>query len=248
MFAISVLFLVIAVAQAGCERDSGRTSSPIAFSFNQPPKPYVTTFPSIESPISENNVWVNGGVAGLDWTNVHTTAGLAFGTQNGSGAFNDSIAVLSGSWGPDQTVTATVHSVNQQSGNVFEEVELLLRFQITAHSARGYEVNFRALNDKESYSEVVRWNGPLGNFSYLVKNHGQKFGITDGSVIKASIVGNLITVFINDVVVSEVVDNVYASGSPGMGFFAAHAGGVNRDFGFMRYTATDGTNTMQGSS
>ena len=208
----------------------------------------MTTFPLIENPISEGNVWINGGKDGLDWTNVHTTTGLAIGTQSGSGAFNDSIAILAGSWGPDQTVTATVHSLNQQGGNVFEEVELLLRFKITAHSARGYEVNFRALNDKESYSEVVRWNGPLGNFSYLVKNHGQKFGITDGSVIKASIVGSVITVYINDVVVSEVVDNIYADGSPGMGFFAAHASGVNRDFGFMRYTATDGMNPMQGSS
>jgi hypothetical protein len=248
LFPISVLVLIIAVAQGGCEGDSGRKANPIAISFNQPTKPYATDFPLAESPISENNVWINGEVAGLDWTNVHTAAGLAFGTQSGSGAFNDSIAVLAGSWRPDQTVTATVHSVNQQGGNVFEEVELLLRFQLTAHSARGYEVNFRALNDRESYSEVVRWNGPLGNFSYLVKNHGQKFGITDGSVIKASIVGSLITVFINDVLVAEVVDNVYKDGSPGLGFFAAHASGVNRDYGFKRYTATDGTNTMQGSS
>ncbi len=245
MFVISFLFLLITVAQTSCEVDSGKKSNATVLSFKQPAKPYVTNFPSIESPISENNVWINGEVAGLDWTNVHTTTGLAFGTQIGSGAFNDSIAVLAGSWGPDQTVTATVHSVNQQGGNVFEEVELLLRFQIAAHSARGYEVNFRALNDKESYSEVVRWNGPLGNFSYLVKNHGQKFGISDGSVIKASIVGSIITVFINDVVVSEVVDNVYADGSPGMGFFVAHASGVNQDYGFMRYTATDGTNTTQ---
>jgi len=243
---IRLLFVSIITFLAAC--DSGTGSKSITAPATQPRKPYTTTFSLTENPISENNVWTNGGVTGIDWTDVRTTPGLAFGTQSGSGAYNDSIAILAGVWGPDQTVTATVHSVNQQGGKVFEEVEILLRFRVSAHSARGYEINFRALNDKESYSEVVRWNGPLGNFSYLVKNHGQKFGITDGSVIKASIIGNVITVFINDVEVSRVMDNVYADGSPGMGFFAANASGVNRDYGFMRYTATDGTNTIQVSS
>jgi hypothetical protein len=170
---------------------------------------------------------------------------LAFGTQTASGKFNDSIAVLGGPWRADQTVTATVHTVNQQAGKVFEEVEILLRFQITAHSARGYEINFRALNSGDSYSEVVRWNGPLGNFTYLVKNGGPKFGITDGSVVKASIIGNVIAVYINDVQVSQVVDNAYTDGSPGMGFFLMGARDTNSDYGFTSYTATDGTKTMQ---
>ena len=69
-------------------------------------------------------MWANGGVTGLDWMNVRTVPGLAFGTQAGNTLppYNDSIAVLAGPWGANQTVTATVHAVNQQGPPAFEEV------------------------------------------------------------------------------------------------------------------------------
>ena len=239
---IGSLFVSVITFLAAC--DSGTGSKSITASATQPAKPYATTFPLTENPISENHVWTNGGVTGIDWTDVRTILGLAFGTQSGSGVYNDSIAILAGVWGPDQTVIATVHTDNQQGGNVFEEVEILLRFRVSAHSARGYEINFRALNSSESYSEVVRWNGPLANFSYLAKNRGQKFGITDGSVVKASIIRDVIRVFINGVQVSEVVDDTYTDGNPGMGFFT-NTRGVNSNYGFTRFTATDGMTVAQ---
>src|SRR5438132_2805845 len=108
---------------------------------------YGTTFSLTENPISETGIWTNGNAVGLDWSNVRTTSGLSFGTQTGVDGFNDSIAVLQGTWSPDQTAAATVHTVNQQSGDVFEEVELLLRFAITPHGARGYELNYSLRND-----------------------------------------------------------------------------------------------------
>src|SRR6267154_1724242 len=101
---------------------------------------YSTTFPLTENPISEGGIWTNGKAVGIDWSNVRTTAGLAFGTQTGFDGLNDSIAVLHGTWRPNQTATATVHTVNQQSGGVFEEVELLLRFTIAGDNATGYEL------------------------------------------------------------------------------------------------------------
>src|SRR4051794_2598221 len=84
--------------------------------------PYTTNFPLTENPISEGAQWTTGLATGLDWANVRTTPGLAFGTQSGSGGFNDSLAVLKGAWTPDQSATATVRSVNQQTGGVYEEV------------------------------------------------------------------------------------------------------------------------------
>src|SRR5260221_2997308 len=42
---------------------------------------YSTSFPLTENPISEGGRWVNGGLLGLDWTNVSTTPGLAIGHQ-----------------------------------------------------------------------------------------------------------------------------------------------------------------------
>jgi len=198
---------------------------------------YTTTFPLTENPISETNAWINGGATGLDWTNYRTTSGLAFGTETGSGGFDDSVATLSGTWGPIQTVTAVVHSVNQNSG-IYEEVELLLHFQITAHSARGYEINFRCVQDGTQYSQIVRWNGPLGNFTYLNSATGP--GITNGDTVKATIDGTgLISVYINNNFLYSVTDTTWTDGNPGMGWFTSSAT-TNSNHGFTSYTASDG--------
>ena len=77
--------------------------------------PTPPAFPVAENPISEGGHWLNGGVIGLDWHNVRTNVGLAYGTMFEGGGFNDSTAVLTGAWGQTQTVQATVHSVNQTS-------------------------------------------------------------------------------------------------------------------------------------
>src|SRR5882724_1286228 len=111
---------------------------------------------------------------------------------------------------------AVVHSVNQTS-NVYEEVELRLRTTITDHSITGYEINFRCTSDASRYVEIVRWNGPFGSFTYVKTTPGP--GIHDGDVIKASIVGSTITVYINDKRVLQGTDRTYTSGNPGLGFF-----------------------------
>src|SRR5215470_16032451 len=110
-------------------------------------KSYTTSFSLAENPISESGNWINGGTSGLDWTNVETTSGLAFGTQSGSQGYDDSTAILAGAWSPNQTVEATVHTVNQHGDPIFEEVELRLRTIIAAHKITGYEVNFRCTSD-----------------------------------------------------------------------------------------------------
>src|SRR4030095_11258728 len=96
---------------------------------------YTTNFPATENPISEGGNWLNGQRDGLDWKDMRTTPGFAFGTQDGSGGppYNDSTAIVTGTWGPDQTVQATVRTVNQQSGNIYEEIEIRLRLSITPH-------------------------------------------------------------------------------------------------------------------
>src|SRR5438445_9866419 len=72
---------------------------------------YTTSFPGTENPISESGNWINGGTTGLDWGNVQTTAAKAFGVSLPS-QFGDPTAVLTGSWGPNQTVTGTVRVVS----------------------------------------------------------------------------------------------------------------------------------------
>ena len=199
---------------------------------------YTTSFTAAENPISEGGNWLSGKSVGLDWSDVRTSPGLAFGTQSGNGGYNDSVAILQGTWGPDQTASATVHTVNQQGGNVFEEVELLLRWSLSAHSAKGYEVNYRCTRDGSQYTQIVRWNGPLGSFTLLDARSGP--GLSNGDRVKASIVGSTITTFINDVAIFSVTDTTYKSGSPGVGFYLQGTSGVNGDYGFTSFTATDG--------
>jgi len=202
------------------------------------PRTYTTTFSKSENPISENGNWVNGGTTGMDWTNVATSPGLAFGTESGSGGYDDSTALLTGSWSSDQSAEATVHSINQND-NIYEEVELRLRSAITAHQLTGYEINFRCSKTQNAYAQIVRWEGPIGKFSYVAAKSGSAYGVTEGDVVKATIIGNIITVYINGAQVLQGTDATYGSGSPGIGFFLQGGSGVNSDYGFTKFTASE---------
>src|SRR5262249_39631551 len=149
------------------------------------------TFPFTQNPLSDGGKWLNGAANGVDWGNVQATPGLAFGTVVSLGPpYNDSTAVLAGSWPSDQTAQATVHTVNQNS-NIYEEVELRLRTAITAHSITGYEFNYRCTADGSQYVQIVRWEGPLNQFTYLDSRGGP--GLHNGDVVKATAKGSTLT-------------------------------------------------------
>jgi hypothetical protein len=183
-------------------------------------------------------VWLNGQSDGLDWADVRTSAGLAYGTESGVTGYDDSTAVLTGPWSPNQMAQAAVHTVNQNDG-IFEEVEIRLRSAVSAHSNTGYEILFRCSTTDNAYAQIVRWNGPLGDFTYVAAIGGSQYGVADGDVVKATIVGNVITAYINDVQVVQGTDDTFATGSPGMGFFLQGTTGVNGDYGFTSYLAAD---------
>ena len=199
---------------------------------------YTTKFPLTENPISEERNWLNGQTVGLDWANVQTTPGFAFGTEAGTVNFDDSTALLTGAWGANQAAQAKVRSVNQKA-DVYEEVELRLRSSLSAHNATGYEINFRCSKTMNAYAQIVRWNGPLGSFTYLKTANGSQYGVANGDVVKATIVGKVITAYINGTQVLQATDYMYASGSPGMGFYLQGATGVAGDYGFTSFAATD---------
>jgi len=203
---------------------------------------YATNFPAAENPVSEGGKWVDTRATSTDWANIATTPGLAHGTESGSDGYDDSIALLAGTWGSDQMAEATVHSVNQtdRTDSVFEEVELRLRSSLSPHRATGYEINFRCSKTAKAYAQIVRWDGHFGKFTYLHTEDGARFGVADGDVVKATIVGNVITAYINGLQVLRATDNTYAAGSPGMGFFLhGTASGANQDFGFATFKASD---------
>src|SRR5215510_13914866 len=89
------------------------------------PRIYSTSFGAEEASISEHGLWINGHAVGLDWQDVSTKSGLAFGADvSGHAHFDDPTAILGGVWGPDQTAHAKVHTVKQGSNHIDEEVEI----------------------------------------------------------------------------------------------------------------------------
>jgi hypothetical protein len=185
-------------------------------------------------------MWINGQTDGIDWIDcmtqnggevcgkvsrmtvaerraeqVHDEAGDD--DAGTAGDYDDPTAVLSGEWGRNQYGKATVFCRNP-TNKYFQEVEIRLRSSITPHSCTGYEVFWRALKTEEGYAEIVRWNGPIGDFTSLARKVGTEFGVKDGDVVEASIEGDLIRGFINGVEVISATDDVFAEGAPGVGF------------------------------
>jgi hypothetical protein len=201
---------------------------------------YTTNFSGTENPLTEGGKWSNNG---LDWTNIRKGNGKAYSTQSGIETgklkYNDSFAHLSG-FPPDQEAWGEVRISNPTS-KCFQELEILLRFTSTPHSATGYECFARCTDDSSSYVEIVRWDGPVGKFTYLARLHGKGYGLKNGDTIKASIVGNVITVFINGVQKAQAVDDTFKTGNPGIGEYLecvnGQGKGTNTDFGFASFTA-----------
>ena len=191
---------------------------------------FTTNFTGTEAPISEGGAWQHRG---LDWTAVTKVNGFAHGTQTGNGSYDDSYAYLSG-FPANQSASATIVLNTSATDANTREAELLLRWSDADHSATGYEINVHYLGD---YVQIVKWIGPFGMFTELLSVTPPK--PKTGDVFKATIVGNVITVFYNNTQIAQATDviNPYTTGNPGMGFFI-RAPAANTDFGFSSFTAT----------
>ncbi|MGQ0836069.1 MAG: hypothetical protein ACT4O5_14345 [Gammaproteobacteria bacterium] len=189
---------------------------------------YTTNFPLTENPISEGGKWIRNG---LDWTNVRTTPGLAFGTNGPRDSYDDSYAYLSG-FSADQSAQGTIYIAPGIDPSESHEVELLLRWADSAHVARGYECLLNFLGG----IQVMRWNGAVGDFSGT-SGAGSVGTVRTGDVFKATIIGNVISVYYNDALICSVTDSTFTSGNPGIGFFKRTTG-LNNVFGFSSFTAT----------
>lgn len=220
-----------------------------------PVRSYRTDFRLIENPISEGGMWLNGREDGIDWVDVVSAGGYVHGevsrmtaaerrAEQGNlepgddsaapaGDYDDPSAVLTGSWGPNQHARAVVFCRNPTE-DYFQEVQFRLRSAIRPHVCTGYEVFWRALTGDHGYAEIVRWNGPVGDFTSLARLTGPRYGVTHGDVVEASIVGNVIKGFINGAEVISATDDVYAEGAPGIGF-NFFVGDTNVDHGFSSF-------------
>lgn len=215
---------------------------------------YQTRFREVEEPLSENGMWLNGKSDGIDWTDVLSRGGVAYGAVSRMGVserrveqgntdpdssstpigdYDDPTAILAGSWGSDQRAWADVFSQNQTDA-FFQEVQIRLRSSMSAHQCAGYEVIWRCLANENSYVEIVRWNGNVGDFTSLARRQGLACAISDGETVAATIYGDRITAFINDVEILSATDGAFADGAPGIGFNFG-VGNTNVDHGLRSF-------------
>ena len=223
----------------------------IAASNRAGPKAFSTRFEGTESPLSEGGVWSNNG---LDWTRIRKQGGLAFGTQTGTNTgiyrYDDSYVHLSG-FPPDQEAWGEAR-ILKPNGTCNQELEILLRFTSSPHRTIGYECFARCINSAQSYLQIVRWDGPLGKFTYLADQRGTNYGLSNGDVLTASVIGHVIRVYVNGVEKAQVTDDTFNEGNPGIGeFLGCERGqgvGSNSDFGFASFTARSIGETDAGRS
>jgi len=211
---------------------------------------FSTNFPVIENPISQGGSWLNGLVDGVDWHNMKTTANGAVGSSDTfylTSRVADNIAHIKTSvktFTPAQFATAVAYKLAGYTGNGgSHECELLLRFSISANVARGYECSI-GQNPSGTYAFIVRWNGPIANYTTL-KDPGSGIGsyvnvpttLANGDVLYAEITaGNVITLKQNTRVLLTVIDNTWASGQAGMGTWPVD-GAITGNQGWSSYQA-----------
>lgn len=181
---------------------------------------YATAFPLTETPISENGSWVSNGT---NRTRVRTSGAKAFGTQSGSGGFDDSYARLSGIWPANTEIVATVSKGSSFAS--LQEVELLFRFSDSPGSGlvTGYEMNL-AFNG--AYWNCYAWQGGITGPDFRqITGNGVSGGVHDGDLIRGRVQGTTLSADINynDGAgwhnVFTATDSQYSSGTPGMGFY-----------------------------
>ena len=201
---------------------------------------YTTNFEGDESPLSEGGKWVHYG---LDWAKFRKQGGLAYGTQTGTNTgahkYDDAYAHLTG-FPPDQEAWGEIH-IAKPDTTCYQECEILLRWTNSEHSTTGYECFGQCASNSSSYLQIVRWEGPVGKFTYLADKHGPEYGLKDGDILKATAIGNVITLYVNGVEKAQVKDDTHKTGNPGIGHFLqcerGHGVGTNADFGFKNFTA-----------
>jgi hypothetical protein len=202
---------------------------------------YYTSFNATENPISEGSAWINGGSVGIDFQNVQTGSGRAYGiAESGGPPYDDSTAVLTGTWSGTQWASATAFVTNQGSSAGTQEIELRLLTTITANSLTGYEILF-SVQPSDPYVQLVRWNGPLNDFTVIGTATLGAAPVT-GDVMSFSVESGTFHVYKNgtEITLDDNTDSTYTTGYPGIGFWKKDAAAAMSDAGWSDFVASDG--------
>ena len=76
----------------------------------------------------------------------------------------------------------------------------------------------------------------------LKETRGSKYGVKDGDVVKATMIGKILSVHINGVQMIQISDDRFPNGNPGVGYYLEGATGMIGDFGFSKFMASDRSN------
>jgi len=246
----------------GFYNNQGYAWSTFGFSsFSASAPSYSTNFPLTENPISENGNWTvpsQHGDSSL-WGDVRTTPGLALGVNQPTN-YGDPTAALTGTWGVAQTETATIYA-NNVPHTCCTEIELRPHTTISSNSINGYEINCSVAGG--NYMQLVRWNGPNGQFVYLNQNGTI---CHNGDVISVQTIGTNpinFSIYLNGSLVLTGCDNggsgssgscggvsysgpggaagPFSGGAPGIGFCCGTSGFSTSGFSSFSASAPSGT-------
>jgi hypothetical protein len=193
---------------------------------------YATTFPLDENPISENGAW---SAISSPWLRVRSVGGIAKPAAFVTG-YNDNYASLSG-FGPDVEITATVFIAGSAP---FGEILLLARIAQTATTLRAYEF----LYDGDGSVQLMRWNGPFGDFTPMGGEESNPGVLRDGDQLRMRVVGNTISAFHKRapgdwVQIARTTDGTLRDGQPGFGFFVRDEGQSIQNIGVRDYSVRE---------
>lgn len=200
---------------------------------------FSTNFPTAENPISVGGKLITSTSPGVSWTALPPIAavrvpssGLAESAEYNITRANDAMAVLTGTWRPDQQASATIANlVVVNPGSFGAEIEIHLRTDPV--TGAGYEITW---GYSRLYYLITRWFD-FGSWDTILPETASTYQLVHGDVVSASIVGNTITMYTNGVQVEQVTDTFFTTGNPGFGFNAGSAG--TDEYGIQSFTAVE---------
>ena len=166
---------------------------------------YSTNFSVAQNPISYGGQFVTSTSPGVNWSGQNaggggnlplapvdvTASGLAESVDYANPNYGDALAVLTGNWGANQSVSITVGNLPATPAG-YEEFEIHLRTDPT--TGTGYEITW---GYNHNYVLIATWNGggvtgEGAAYTYLYQANTQ-YAIKPGDTLTASIQGNVLT-------------------------------------------------------
>lgn len=188
---------------------------------------FTTTFTTNENPISDSARFAKSANW---WADVRTGGnGRAWGLNGPNDAFDDAYALIVGATG-NYELEGTVYRDAALNDAVSHEIELNFNFDETGGTGGGVR-GFEFLFARNGQVEAFIWNHAAsgavsGSFSNLNLTGTLTKGsnLITGDVIKARKVGNVYTVFVNDVQLGTCTNSTYTDGQAAIAYFTRPGG------------------------